>query len=85
MYFNTGVTATRNPLCPALSTHDKKLMPHQEWKGGTLQIAYYLESAPLENWRLVYLHNYPEKEPNLHAIKVVGGGILSGYAFFAAN
>jgi len=72
MYFNTGVTPANRP-------HDS-LCEHQEWKDGTMQIAFYLESEPPKGSRLLHLcSNVQEGE---FAIPVVGGGMVSKFAIF---
>ena len=47
MYFNTGVTPANRPY--------DSLCEHQEWKDGTMQIAFYLESEPPKGSRLLHL------------------------------
>jgi hypothetical protein len=75
-WFNTGVT-------PHNRSGETTLMDHQSWKGGTLQIAFYLESAPPAGATLAYLcSSLPPLSPNQVAINVVGGGMLSEFAVF---
>lgn len=81
-WFNTGVTPQNRP-------YDSLWGEHQAWRGGTLQIVFYLESAPPAGYRLLYLCDKPyaslEARPVEGAIviKVVGGGMLSEFAVFA--
>jgi hypothetical protein len=78
MLFDTGVRA-ENHL-------DKKgnliQGEYEEWVGGTLHIAYYLETPPLKNYRLDYLQPTDEVKDWQVAIKIIGGGMLSKYAVF---
>jgi len=78
MYFNTGVrpwNRTKNDGS-LISLSD-----HQEWKNGTLQIAFYLEHEPPEGSILKWLCN-DVQEDELIYIPIVGGGMLSKYAVF---
>ena len=81
MYFNTGVKP-ENRL-----NKDGKLVlgKYQILKGGTIQIIYFLEEKPNENYKFKYL--IPESSLNILtsneiAIKIIGGGMLSDYAVF---
>ena len=72
MYFDTGVRPVNRPY--------DSLCEHQEWKDGTMQIAFYLESEPPKGSRLSHLcDNVRDYE---FALPVVGGGMVSKFAIF---
>lgn len=74
MWFNTGVK-------PENRDYNMGLMPHQEWRGGVLQIAFYLETAPPDGWVFKYASPYliPDEK---YFIKIVDGGLFGEYAYF---
>ena len=74
MLFNTGVRP-ENRVDKLIAFSE-----HEEWKGGTLHIAFYLEKEPPENWTLKHLCNNP-REGEL-SIPIVAGGMLSKFAIF---
>lgn len=76
MWFNTGVRPENRPGVP--------LLKHQSWKGGVLQIAFYLETPAPANSALEFLCDDPEyiKSQGLIPVAVVGGGMLSKFAAF---
>lgn len=73
-WFNTGVRPINRPI--------DSLMEHQAWRNGTMQIAFYLESAPPEGSTLAHLAQVPDCYPHQVAIKVTGGGMPSPYAIY---
>lgn len=76
MYFNTGVTPSgHNPPI-------KPVLPFQTWRGGTLQVEYHLEHKPPQGARLLWLCSTLDTTQGRINIKIVGGGMLSGYAIF---
>ena len=80
MLFDTGVRPYNHCY---LSGPDKgKLITseHEEWHGGTLRIAYYLESKPPESWRLIHLCD--TVQPGELSMPIVAGGMMSKYAVF---
>ena len=82
MLFDTGVKPWNH--CYLSGPNKGKLITgeHEEWHGGTLHIAYYLESEPPEGCILQYLAPEPEQKDYLINIPIVGGGMLSKYAVF---
>jgi len=77
LWFNTGVTWQHREGVP--------LMEHQAWRGGTLQIAFYLEYAPPKGSILLYLQRGMEQKEGYVFIPVVGGGMISKFAVFLVN
>ena len=81
MYFNTGVKPENH-----LNKDGKLILgKYQVLKGGTIQIIYYLEEKPNENYKFKYL--IPESSLNTLTsqeiiIKIMGGGMRSDYAVF---
>jgi len=74
MYFNTGVRPENRPGTP--------LGKFQVWRGGVLQIIYYLQVAPPEGWVVSHLCDTIQPDEANRFIPVVGGGMLSKYAIF---
>lgn len=74
MWFNTGVRPQNRP--------NTSLFKHEYWRNGTLQIAFYLESEPPENYTLSHLCSNPKCENYQLAIPIVDGGMLSKFAIF---
>jgi len=77
LWFNTGVTWQHREGVP--------LMEHQAWRGGTLQIAFYLEYAPPTGSIFIYLQRHLEKREGRAFIPVVGGGMAPSFAVFLVN
>ena len=77
MLFNTGVRPiNRQPF---------KLGEFEELKGGTVHIAYYLNSKPKENYQVQFLAplSYLEHKKTWEfAMRIVGGGMMSDIAVF---
>jgi hypothetical protein len=85
MYFNTGVRPENRLSLSGENKGKLVLSEHEALKGGTIQIAYYLEEKPKDNYRLLYLcpEDYIKTMPEYEkAIKIIGGGMLSDYAIF---
>jgi hypothetical protein len=81
MLFNTGVKPENH--CYLSGARQGQLIiggQYEEWRSGTLHIAYYLESKPPEGWVVKHLCYSPEVG-ELY-MPIVGGGMLSKYAVF---
>jgi hypothetical protein len=76
-YFNTGVRPENRP--------GVELLDHQVWRGGTLQIVFYLEHEPPEGAVFKFASPYPNADSSgkLQKIKVTGGGLHGDWAFYA--
>lgn len=85
MYFNTGVRPENRLSLSGENKGKLVLSEHEALKGGTIQIVYYLEEKPKDNYKLLYLcsEDYTKTMPEYEkAIKIIGGGMLSDYAIF---
>lgn len=85
MYFNTGVRPENRLNLSGENKGKLVLSEHEALKNGTIQIVYYLEEEPKDNYRLLWLcqKDYIKTMPEYKkAIKIIGGGMLSDYAIF---
>lgn len=85
MYFNTGVRPENRLNLSGENKGKLVLSEHEVLKGGTIQIVYYLEEKPQDNYRLLWLQpsfTMGEIPSHQKAIKIVGGGMHSDYAIF---
>ena len=85
MYFNTGVRPENRLSLSGENKGKLVLSEHEVLKSGTIQIVYYLEEKPKDNYRLLWLQpafTMTELPAHQKAIKIIGGGMLSDYAIF---
>ena len=76
LYFNTGVTPKNRPY--------DSLMEFQLWKGGTMQIEFWVEHKPSEGaiFKFACPYNNLKESEYMEVIPIVKGGLCSEYAYF---
>jgi hypothetical protein len=84
LYFNTGVRPENR-----LNSKGKmiELSEFEEWRGGVLQVAFYISDIPKNGNFKFASSNLEEnlkthKSPYWEYRKIIKGGLLSNYAFF---